>query len=65
MGKIRVAAFLPMYIRDMDSSSSNSGSTSSNNRLEAGSDYDEKEAVAIYDYKFFMKGVDETEAASI
>ncbi|KAL7547433.1 hypothetical protein ACHAWF_012066 [Thalassiosira exigua] len=54
VGKIRVAAFLPRYIKYMDDSSSSAGDA-----------YDETEAVAIYDYKVFMKGIDAEEAASL
>ena len=52
VGKMRVAAFLPRYIKDMDATG-------------GGEDYDEKEAVAIYDYKMIMKSIDDIEAASI
>lgn len=56
-GRIRVAAFLPKYIREMD------GGSDGVNR--ATGDYDENEAVALYDYRVLMKGIDEVEAASI
>lgn len=51
-GKVRVAAFLPKYIKEFDAGN-DSG------------DYDENTAVAIYDYKVFMKSIDEIEAASL
>ena len=53
-GKIRVAAFLPRYIKEMDTTAGGKAD-----------DYDENEAVAIYDYKVFMKSIDATEAAAI
>jgi len=49
-GKIRVAAFLPKYIRGMDASD--------------GDSYDDNEAVAIYDYDILLQSIDETEAAT-
>lgn len=54
-GRIRVAAFLPRYIRNTGTKD-NFGSEDS---------YDENEAVAIYDYSVFMTRVDEKEAASV
>ena len=64
VGKIRVAAFLPYYIKEMDTTKynnigSNGGSTSIRDS------YNENEAVAIYDYRFSMNRIDELEAASI
>lgn len=53
-GKIRVAAFLPSYIKQME------GSTAA-----SGIDYNENEAVAVYDYAFVMKKIDEADAASL
>ncbi|GFH53463.1 hypothetical protein CTEN210_09939 [Chaetoceros tenuissimus] len=55
IGKVRAAAFLPYYIKELD------------NLNEAGNNfsYDENAAVAIYDYKFLMKKIDESEAASM
>ena len=54
-GRIRVAAFLPTYIR----------STDTKDMFGSDDSYDENEAVAIYDYDVFMRRVDETEAASL
>ena len=54
IGKRRVAAFLPKYIKDMD----NLG----NDNLIS---YNDNEAAAIYDYKIFMKRIDESEAANL
>jgi len=51
VGKVRVAAFLPKYIQEYDA--------------ENNADYDENAAVAFYDYKIFMKKIDEVEAASL
>jgi hypothetical protein len=51
LGRVRVAAFLPLYIKEMDS-----GSFSS---------YDENAAVALYDYKIVLKKIDENEAATL
>jgi hypothetical protein len=53
IGKIRVAAFLPKYIRALD--------TEVSNEIK----YDEESAVAIYDYKILMKSLDEQEAATL
>ena len=53
-GKIRVAAFLPRYIKEMD--------TTVGGKVD---DYDENEAVAIYDYRVSMKSIDATEASAI
>lgn len=50
--KIRVAAFLPKYKQEVGASS-------------AGDEYDDNEAVAIYDYKVKLKSIDEMEAASL
>lgn len=52
VGKIRVAAFLPKYIKGLDAGNS-------------AQDYDENSAVAVYDYKILMKSISESEAASI
>lgn len=52
IGKVRVAAFLPMYIRDADGS------------VGSGS-YDEAQAVALYDYDINMKKIDEYDAGSM
>lgn len=52
VGKTRVAAFLPRYIKDMDA---NTG------RIE----YDDNESVALYDYKMKLMSIDEAEAASL
>lgn len=54
IGKRRVAAFLPKYIKVMD----NLG----NDNLTI---YNDSEAVAIYDYKIVMKRIDENEAANL
>lgn len=51
-GRIRVAAFLPRYVKDVDSSGSSER-------------YDDEEAVAIYDYRVRMVGIDADEAASL
>ena len=51
-GKIRVAAFLPQYIRGLDSSN------------KSGDNYNEYEAVAIYDYNVHLQKIDESEAAT-
>ncbi|KAL7491123.1 hypothetical protein ACHAWT_001565 [Skeletonema menzelii] len=53
-GKVRIAAFLPKYIRGMDVSSNSDGDS-----------YDDNEAVAIYDYNIFLQRIDETEAATL
>ena len=53
IGKLRVAAFLPKFIRALDDNK-NAGSDE---------DYDEGSAVAIYDYKIFMNRIDESEAS--
>jgi hypothetical protein len=58
VGKLRVAAFLPRYIQQMDTRSR--GSNSKDDEY-----YNDHKAVAIYDYKVFMKPIDEMEAASI
>lgn len=50
--KLRVAAFLPRYIKEMDARG-------------PGDDYDENEAIAIYDYKAFMQAIDEDNAARL
>ena len=50
-GKTRVAAFLPKYIKNID------GNTEDG--------YDENEAVAMYDYKFELSSIDDSEAASL
>lgn len=52
-GTIRVAAFLPQYIRNQD------------NTIPANKVYDDNMAVAQYDYKFRMEPIDESEAASM
>ena len=52
-GKVRVAAFLPKYIRGMDANSNGDGDS-----------YDENEAVAIYDYTISLQRIDEAEAAA-
>lgn len=52
-GTIRVAAFLPQYIRNQD------------NTIPANKVYDDNTAVAQYDYKFRMEPIDESEAASM
>ncbi len=57
LGKVRVAAFLPKYIRALDVE------TSTNSNADPGVDYDENSAVAIYDYKILMQKIDEIEAA--
>ncbi|CAJ1949665.1 unnamed protein product [Cylindrotheca closterium] len=49
-GRIRVAAFLPHYIQQLDG---------------ADSSYQDTKAVAVYDYKIFMKRIDENEAMSM
>lgn len=51
-GKIKVAAFLPRYIQEMDMSN-------------ASGEYDDQKAVAVYEYKVFMKSIDESEASSM
>ena len=51
IGKVRVAAFLPMYINNLDSST--------------GGNYDEGQAVALYDYDIKMKKIEDFEAANI
>ena len=53
-GKVRVAAFLPKYIRGMDANSAS-----------AGDSYDDNEALAIYDYNIVLQTIDETEAAAL
>jgi hypothetical protein len=53
-GKVRVAAFLPRYISDIDANSNNSD----------GDSYDDNKAVAIYDYNVLLQNIDETEAAT-
>jgi hypothetical protein len=55
VGKLRVAAFLPKYIQQMDTRKGGSKDD----------EYNDHKAVAIYDYKVFMKQIDESEAASI
>ena len=52
VGKTRVAAFLPRYVKDMDT---NTG------RVE----YDENESVALYDYKMKLTNIDEAQAANL
>ena len=64
VGKIRVAAFLPYYIKERDTTNynkkgGNGGSTSIRDS------YNENEAVAIYDYRFSLNRIDESEAASM
>ena len=59
-----MAAFLPYYIKEMDTTKynnigGNGGSTSIRDS------YNENEAVAIYDYRFSMNRIDELEAASM
>jgi hypothetical protein len=54
-GNIRVAAFLPTYIHDMDAQP-DSGRTF---------DYQDTKAVAVYEYNILMKSIDESEAASL
>jgi hypothetical protein len=49
-GRIRVAAFLPKYIKNIDANT-------------AEDQYDENEAVAMYDYKFILSSIDDNEAA--
>jgi hypothetical protein len=56
VGKLRVAAFLPKYIQQMDTRRGGSKDDEY---------YNDHKAVAIYDYKVFMKPIDEMEAASI
>ena len=53
VGKLRVAAFLPKFIRALDD----------NKNAGADEDYDEGSAVAIYDYKIFMNRINESEAS--
>ena len=52
VGKLRVASFLPKYIRVMDKNN-------------AEDDYDETKAIAIYDYNVRLTSIDETEAAML
>lgn len=62
VGKIRVAAFLPYYIKEMDATTTNKG----NGGGSVGAiTYNENEAVAIYDYKVLLKSIDEIEAATM
>ena len=51
LGKVRVAAYLPKYIKALDAKNDND-------------EYNENIAVAIYDYKVLMKRIDENEATS-
>ena len=51
-GRIRVAAFLPKNIKELD------GGSDTNN-------YDEDKAIAIYDYKYSMKKIEDFEASSM
>ena len=53
VGRVRVAAFLPRFAKDMEA----------NNNIGSGDAYDENEAVAIYNYDISMKIIDEAEAA--
>jgi len=59
VGKTRIAAFLPYYIKGMDVNL-NSGADSGIRNV-----YDENEAVAIYDYKISMKPIDELQAVNL
>lgn len=52
VGKFRVASFMPKYIGGID-------------RNNGQDDYDETEAVAIYDYEIMLTSIDETEAAGL
>lgn len=52
LGKIRVAAFLPKYIKALDVGNDSE-------------DYNENNAVALYDYRILMKSIDEIEASSL
>lgn len=51
LGQIRVAAFLPRYIQQLDTKDD--------------VEYNDQESVAIYDYKIFMIPIDATEAGSL
>lgn len=51
-GKVRVAAFLPTYIRGMDADSGDDS-------------YDDNKAIAIYDCNILLQNIDETEAATL
>lgn len=51
-GKVRVAAFLPKYIRGMDANSDDVS-------------YDDNKAVALYDYNVSLQRIDEAEAAAL
>jgi len=62
VGKIRVAAFLPYYIKEMDA---NNKSNNNNGGGDVRNQYEEDEAVAFYDYKFTMKSIDQMDAASL
>lgn len=52
IGKIRVATFLPYYVRGMDV-------------RDVADKYDENQAVALYDYKMTLASIDQSEAASL
>lgn len=56
LGKVRIAAFLPKYIKALDTTPPGNDDTE---------DYDENNAVAIYDYRVLMKRIDEVEASSL
>jgi hypothetical protein len=58
LGKIRVAAFLPNYIKSLDN-------TQNNGKANIEVEYDENKAVVIYDYKVLMERIDENQASSI
>lgn len=53
-GKVRVAAFLPYWVKEMDGMDENLADA-----------YDENEAVALYDYDIRMQRIDSNEAAMI
>lgn len=52
LGKVRVASFLPKYIKSLDAGND-------------AEDYNENNAVALYDYSILMKSIDEVEASSL
>ena len=50
-GRVRVAGFLPFFVKELDSS--------------GGASYEESQAVAIYDYNIVLKKIDEVEASQM
>ncbi len=69
-GKIRVGAFLPFWVKQMDGStttirSDSSSSSSGDNTNLMDYTYDEHMAVALYDYDVYMKRIDGNEASTM